>query len=73
MRNRRLFRLGRQRQAGAGRSAASDLYDWASTQHYADFATQVEAVTGATLQDEAFFQQTVDNVQRMIIEGIRVR
>ncbi|ADO49015.1 HTH-type transcriptional regulator RutR [[Enterobacter] lignolyticus] len=46
---------------------------WAATQHYADFATQVEAVTGKTLQDEAFFQQTVDNVQRMIIEGIRVR
>ena len=46
---------------------------WATTQHYADFATQVEAVTGATLQDEQFFQQTVDNVQRMIIEGIRVR
>lgn len=46
---------------------------WAATQHYADFATQVEAVTGATLQDEAFFQRTVDNVQRMIIEGIRVR
>lgn len=46
---------------------------WAATQHYADFATQVEAVTGKTLQDEAFFEQTVDNVQRMIIEGIRVR
>ena len=46
---------------------------WAATQHYADFATQVEAVTGATLQDDAFFQRTVDNVQRMIIEGIRVR
>ncbi|MEB4674036.1 HTH-type transcriptional regulator RutR [Enterobacteriaceae bacterium G50] len=46
---------------------------WATTQHYADFATQVEAVTGATLQDEAFFQRTVENVQRMIIEGIRVR
>ena len=46
---------------------------WATTQHYADFATQIEAVTGATLRDEAFFQQTVDNVQRMIIEGIRVR
>lgn len=46
---------------------------WASTQHYADFAPQVEAVTGATLQDEAFFNQTVENVQRMIIEGIRVR
>lgn len=46
---------------------------WATTQHYADFATQVEAVTGATLQDEAFFSRTVENVQRMIIEGIRVR
>lgn len=46
---------------------------WATTQHYADFATQVEAVTGATLADEAFFAQTVENVQRMIIEGIRAR
>lgn len=46
---------------------------WAATQHYADFATQVEAVTGHTLRDEAFFRQTVENVQRMIIEGIRVR
>ena len=46
---------------------------WASTQHYADFAPQVEAVTGATLRDEAFFNQTVESVQRMIIEGIRVR
>jgi TetR/AcrR family transcriptional regulator len=44
---------------------------WASTQHYADFASQVEAVTGKTLQDEAFFNSTVENVQRMIIEGIR--
>ncbi|HFZ8995325.1 TPA: HTH-type transcriptional regulator RutR [Citrobacter freundii] len=46
---------------------------WAATQHYADFAPQVEAVTGATLQDEAFFNQTVASVQQMIIEGIRVR
>lgn len=46
---------------------------WATTQHYADFATQVEAVTGKTLRDETFFQQTVDNVQRIIIDGIRVR
>ena len=46
---------------------------WATTQHYADFATQVEAVSGSTLQDPLFFQRTVDNVQRMIIEGIRVR
>ncbi|EPQ0974262.1 HTH-type transcriptional regulator RutR [Citrobacter farmeri] len=46
---------------------------WASTQHYADFAPQIEAVTGATLRDDTFFNQTVENVQRMIIEGIRVR
>ncbi|ROR11332.1 TetR family transcriptional regulator [Erwinia sp. JUb26] len=46
---------------------------WATTQHYADFATQVEAVTGRTLSDEAFFNQTVENVQKMVIEGIRVR
>lgn len=46
---------------------------WATTQHYADFSTQVEAVTGQTLSDEGFFNQTVENVQRMVIEGIRVR
>lgn len=46
---------------------------WATTQHYADFASQVEAVTGQTLQDPDFFAQTVQNVERMIIEGIRVR
>ncbi|SUB72076.1 Rut operon repressor [Pluralibacter gergoviae] len=62
----------------AGRLAEVDPHHlifmiWAATQHYADFATQVEAVTGKTLQDVAFFQETVDNVQRMIIEGIRLR
>ncbi|WP_275554766.1 HTH-type transcriptional regulator RutR [Mixta sp. Marseille-Q2659] len=46
---------------------------WATTQHYADFAAQVEAVTGKTLNDEQFFNQTVTNVQHMVIEGIRVR
>ena len=62
----------------SGKLAAVDPHHlifmiWASTQHYADFASQVEAVTGKTLQDEAFFQSAVDNVQRMIIEGIRLR
>ncbi|AIX50825.1 hypothetical protein PSNIH1_11550 [Pantoea sp. PSNIH1] len=46
---------------------------WATTQHYADFASQVEAVTGQTLQNPDFFAQTLQNVERMIIEGIRVR
>ncbi|EMH4161519.1 HTH-type transcriptional regulator RutR [Pluralibacter gergoviae] len=61
-----------------GRLAAIDpehliFMIWAATQHYADFATQIEAVTGKTLQDEVFFQETVNNVQRIIIEGIRLR
>ncbi|YCH31990.1 HTH-type transcriptional regulator RutR [Erwinia sp. D4-22] len=46
---------------------------WATTQHYADFAVQVEAITGQTLNDEAFFNQAVANVQHMVTEGIRVR
>ncbi|KGA99492.1 MULTISPECIES: HTH-type transcriptional regulator RutR [Leclercia] len=62
----------------SGKLAAVDPHHlifmiWAATQHYADFSAQVEAVTGKTLQDEAFFQRTAENVQRMIIEGIRVR
>ncbi|PWW10093.1 HTH-type transcriptional regulator RutR [Mangrovibacter plantisponsor] len=46
---------------------------WATTQHYADFATQIEAVTGKNLSDPQFFAETVSGVQRMITEGIRVR
>ncbi|MDU4287998.1 HTH-type transcriptional regulator RutR [Mixta calida] len=46
---------------------------WATTQHYADFSAQVEAITGRTLNDEEFFQQAVANVQHMVIEGIRIR
>jgi len=62
----------------SGKLAAVDPHHlifmiWAATQHYADFSAQVEAVTGKTLQDEEFFQRTAENVQRMIIEGIRVR
>ncbi len=46
---------------------------WATTQHYADFSTQIEAVCGQTLQDDTFFHQAVENVQRIILEGIRPR
>ncbi|RMX04932.1 HTH-type transcriptional regulator RutR [Corticibacter populi] len=42
---------------------------WATTQHYADFAVQVEAVTGRTLQDADFFEETVQNVQRIVLHG----
>jgi len=43
---------------------------WATTQHYADFGVQVQALTGRTLDDPAFFEQTVANVQRIVLEGI---
>ena len=31
---------------------------WATTQHYADFSAQVETLTGRTLRDAAFFDET---------------
>ncbi|MES2531847.1 MAG: HTH-type transcriptional regulator RutR [Pseudomonadota bacterium] len=43
---------------------------WAITQHYADFAVQVQAITGRTLAEPAFFEETVDNVQRIVLQGI---
>jgi len=46
---------------------------WATTQHYADFAVQVEAMTGKTLANPEFFEQTVDNVQRIVLQGIAPR
>lgn len=46
---------------------------WSVTQHYADFATQVEAITGKTLQDVAFFEQTLESIQQVITEGLRRR
>ncbi|MDQ0573703.1 TetR/AcrR family transcriptional regulator [Variovorax paradoxus] len=46
---------------------------WAVTQHYADFGVQVQALTGHTLEDAAFFEQTVENVQRIVLQGIAPR
>jgi len=46
---------------------------WATTQHYADFAVQVEAMTGKTLANPEFFEQTVANVQRIVLQGIAPR
>ncbi|MDB5828974.1 MAG: rutR [Variovorax sp.] len=43
---------------------------WATTQHYADFSVQVQAITGRTLDDPAFFEETVENVQRIVLQGI---
>ena len=46
---------------------------WSVTQHYADFAIQVQAITGKSLQDEEFFTQTLNNIQSVITEGLRPR
>ena len=46
---------------------------WATTQHYADFAVQVQALTGKTLADPAFFELTVANVQAVVLRGVAPR
>lgn len=43
---------------------------WSITQHYADFAVQVKALTGRTLADPDFFEETVANVRQIILSGI---
>lgn len=44
---------------------------WALTQHYADFAVQVEALTGKTMSNRAFYAQTVNSVQQLLLGGLR--
>jgi TetR/AcrR family transcriptional regulator len=44
---------------------------WATTQHYADFSVQIEAVTGKTLKDPAFFKSALENIQHIILSGIK--
>jgi len=43
---------------------------WATTQHYADFAVQVQVLTGKTLADPVFFEQTVANLQAVVWRGV---
>jgi TetR/AcrR family transcriptional regulator len=62
----------------AGKIAPVDPYHlifsiWSTTQHYADFATQVHAIVERRLSDKAFFEEAVSNVQRIILNGIQVR
>lgn len=42
---------------------------WATTQHYADFAPQVEAVTGATLHDDAFSTKRSKAFSALLLKG----
>jgi TetR/AcrR family transcriptional regulator len=61
--------------AKAGRIADVDPYHlifviWAVTQHYADFASQVEAVVGGRLSDPKFFRETEAAIDHILLRGI---
>ena len=43
---------------------------WATTQHYADFAVQIEALTGRSLADPEFFEEAVASVQAVVLRGV---
>jgi TetR/AcrR family transcriptional regulator len=43
---------------------------WATTQHYADFAAQIELLTGKTLDDPAFFASVENSVLGTILAGV---
>lgn len=58
-----------------GRLAPIDPYHlifslWAITQHYADFAVQIAAITGKTLDDADFVEQAVTNVVALVLHGV---
>ena len=58
-----------------GRLAPIDPYHlifslWAITQHYADFAVQIAAITGKTLDDADFVEAAVNNVVALVLHGI---
>jgi len=60
----------------SGRMAPVDPYQflyslWATTQHFADFATQIEALSGRTLDDPVFFEESVAHVSQLFLARIR--
>lgn len=46
---------------------------WSTTQHYADFSFQVQALTGKTLKDRKFFEEAVANIEDIILNGVLPR
>jgi TetR/AcrR family transcriptional regulator len=64
--------------ARSGRIANIDPYHllfmiWATTQHYADFSTQIKTFTGRTLDDPAFAKKARENVLELFLNGLRPR
>ena len=46
---------------------------WATTQHFADFDTQVRAVTGKGIDDVDMFERTRASLSTLMLEGLRPR
>ncbi|MEZ5823653.1 MAG: TetR family transcriptional regulator C-terminal domain-containing protein [Geminicoccaceae bacterium] len=46
---------------------------WAMTQHYADYETQVEILSGRTLKDHAFAEDARTTMRQILLEGLRPR
>ena len=46
---------------------------WALTQHYADFAVQVRALTGKSLSEKSFMEETRAAVTVLVLDGLRPR
>ena len=42
---------------------------WGSTQHYADFASQICLFTGKSSLKKADFEEAADNLERIILKG----
>lgn len=64
--------------AAAGRLAPVDpphliFALWALTQHYADFAVQVRALSGKSLSDKPFMEETRAALTALVLEGLRPR
>ena len=46
---------------------------WAITQNYADFATQMEMVTGKTLRNRSMYQRTIEHTVHLMLYGVLPR
>lgn len=43
---------------------------WATTQHYADFSTQIRALTGTGIEDAGYYAAAQDALARILLDGI---
>ncbi|MBB2898431.1 HTH-type transcriptional regulator RutR [Pseudomonas sp. AS2.8] len=62
----------------AGKLAPVDTHHlifsiWAITQHYADFRVQVQTLCGRTLEDPLFFDEVLQGLETLIIDGLKPR